>query len=92
MLRVITENDRKVYNVVYNGVCHMIVRKIKPEEIKRTNELFAIAFEFEMDNTKSADEVYQDTLNNPKSRDDVYCLERWAAFEDDNKTMMSNFH
>lgn len=70
---------------------YMIVRKIKPEELKRTNELFAIAFEFEMDNTKTADEIYEKSFNNSKSRDDVYCLERWAAFEDDNMTMMSNF-
>lgn len=68
----------------------MIIRKIKPEELKRTNELFAIAFEFEMDNTKTASQVYEETLNS-NSRDDVYCLERWAAFEDDDITMMSNF-
>jgi predicted acetyltransferase len=69
----------------------MIVRKIKPEELKRTNELFAIAFEFEMDNTKSAELVYEETISNPDSRDNIYCMERWAAFEDDDKTMISNF-
>lgn len=69
----------------------MIVRKIKPEELKRTNELFAIAFEYETDNTKPAKIVYEEAISNPDSRDNIYCMERWAAFEDDDKTMMSNF-
>lgn len=69
----------------------MIVRKIKPEELKRTNELFAIAFESELDNSKSAELVYQEAISNPDSRDNIYCMERWAAFEDDDKTMISNF-
>lgn len=69
----------------------MIVRKIKPKELKRTNELFAIAFESELDNTKSADLVYEEAISNPDSRDNIYCMERWAAFEDDDKTMISNF-
>lgn len=68
----------------------MIVRKIKPEELKRTNELFSIAFESEIDNTKSADLVYEEAISDPNSRDNVYCMERWAAFHDDDKTMISN--
>ena len=69
----------------------MIIRKIKPEELKRTNELFSIAFEFADDNTKSAMDVYEETIADPSSRDNRYWMERYAAFEDDNKTMMSFF-
>lgn len=69
----------------------MIVRKIKPEEIKRTDELFSIAFEFPYDNDKCSDEVYADVLAHQDTRGNFYWRERWAAFEDDNKTMMSYF-
>lgn len=69
----------------------MIVRKIKPEELKRTNELFSIAFEFADDNSKSAEEVYEDILKDSSSRDARYWMERYAAFEDDDRTMMSFF-
>lgn len=68
----------------------MIIRKIKPEEIKRTEELFSIAFECPSDNCKSAAEVYEETLGGA-NRDCKYWAERYAAFEDDNKTMMSYF-
>lgn len=69
----------------------MIIRKIKPEELKRTLELFAIAFEFSNDITKTPEEVFEETTQHPKSREDAFWGERWAAFEDDNKTMMSYF-
>lgn len=69
----------------------MIIRKIKPLELKRTNELFAVAFECPEDNSKSAKEVYEETIQNPRSRDAIYWQERYAAFEDDDKTMMSFF-
>lgn len=68
----------------------MIIRKIKPEEIKRTDELFSIAFECASDNAKNATEVYEDTLKG-KGRDCKYWMERYAAFEDDDRTMMSYF-
>lgn len=67
----------------------MVVRKIKPEELKRTVEFYGIAFENSIDNTKSAMQFYQDTVKEPKTREDFYCLEKWAAFEDDAHTMMS---
>ena len=67
----------------------MIVRKIKPEELKRTKELFATAFEFTYDNKDSAIKVYEDTVSSPKSREDDTPLNKYAAFEDDDKTMMS---
>lgn len=69
----------------------MIIRKIKPEELKRTGELFSIAFEFPEDNSKSAMEVYEETIKDQSSRDNIYWQERYAAFEDDDKTMMSFF-
>lgn len=67
----------------------MIVRKIKPEELKRTKELFATAFEFAYENQKTADQVYEETRNSPKSREDERPLDKYAAFEEDDKTMMS---
>lgn len=67
----------------------MIVRKIKPLEIKRTAELFTIAFGFGLDESRSAGEIYEQVRQNPGSREDLYWQERWAAFEDDDATMMS---
>lgn len=69
----------------------MIVRKIHPEELKRTYELFAIAFEFSADLEKSPMETYEEVLAHPGSREDACWGERWAAFEDDDCTMMSYF-
>lgn len=69
----------------------MIIRKIRPEELKRTMELFAIGFEFGNDITKSADEIFEQITKHPKSREDAFWGERWAAFEDDDKTMMCYF-
>jgi predicted acetyltransferase len=69
----------------------MIIRKIKPEELKRTMELFSISFEFGNDSNKSAAEVFAEVTENPQSREDVYWTEHWAAFLDDDKTMTSTF-
>ena len=69
----------------------MIIRKIRPEELKRTYELFGIAFEFSADWSKSPMEIYEEVKSNPKSREDACWGERWAAFKDDNSTMMSYF-
>ena len=41
----------------------MIVRKIKPEEFKRTEELFAIAFGYPYDCDKSPMEVYNEKMD-----------------------------
>ena len=69
----------------------MIIRRIKPEELKRTEELFAISFESSFDNTKTAAEVADEIINHPKSREDAEWQYRWAAFLDDDKTMTSYF-
>lgn len=69
----------------------MIIRRIKPEEIKRTEELFSISFEFTYDDSKTAEEVAEQKIKEPKSREDFYWDRRWAAFLDDDKTMTSYF-
>ena len=69
----------------------MIVRKIRPQELKRTMELFAIVFGFPNDSNKSAEEVFEEVSKNPRSRDEKFWSERWAAFEDDGQIMMSYF-
>ncbi|WMJ23242.1 GNAT family N-acetyltransferase [Paludicola sp. MB14-C6] len=65
----------------------MVVRKIKEDELKRTSELFCIAFEFDMDNVKSPSEVYEEAISNPKSRWDLYWQEKWGAFDHSNNMM-----
>lgn len=65
----------------------MQVRRIKDYELKRTSELFGIAFEFPIDNEKSSEEVANDARTNPQSRGDVYLNEKWAAFDDDDNMM-----
>lgn len=68
----------------------MIIRKIRPEELKRTCELFGIAFECSTDIQKSPMEYYEQVSAHPESRDDVFWGDRWAAFDDDGRTMMSH--
>lgn len=55
----------------------MIVRKTTPAESQRVNELFAIAFEQPIENGPADSENQQ--------------IHHWAAFEDDNRKMMSAF-
>lgn len=69
----------------------MIIRKIKPDEVKRCEELFSISFEFPYTKKESPMEIYENLIKNTTSRQDTNCLEHWAAFEDDDTTMMSNF-
>ena len=67
----------------------MIVRKIHPDEVRRTEELFSISFDSPYNNEQSALELYEQYCSHPESRVQEFCLERFAAFEDDNKTMTS---
>lgn len=69
----------------------MIVRKIKEEEYKRVDELFSVSFESPYDNPKTARETIDEVLNKQESREEIFWNERYAAFEDDDKTMMSTF-
>ena len=87
----IRENEGEVPYFMSKGEHSLIVRKIKPEELKRTRELFAIAFESPMDTAKTAKEVYEEAISAPASRYDFYWEERWAAYEDDDRTMLSYF-
>ncbi len=67
----------------------MIARKIRPEEVKRTEELFSVSFDSSYENDDSPMELYQKYMENPASREQEHCLERFAAFEDDDVTMTS---
>ena len=49
----------------------MIVRKIRPEEFKRTEELFSIAFEFPYDCDQNAMTRYQEKNWNPNEPEDA---------------------
>lgn len=69
----------------------MIARQIKPEEVKRTEELFSISFDSPYTNELSPSQLYDKYISSPKSRGEEHCLERFAAFEDDDSTMMSSF-
>ena len=55
----------------------MIVRQTTPEENRRTEELFSIAFEYPMEDEKPQDAAEEQNLH------------RWAAFEDGTEEMMS---
>ena len=67
----------------------MVVRKIRPEELKRTRELFSVAFDYAYDCKDSKEEVYRKAVEEPENREDAYPLDKYAAFEDDNETMFS---
>lgn len=67
----------------------MIVRKIREEEFPRTQELFHIAFEMPRREETPAQERLQQMKTDPQDHNDTYFRERWAAFEDDNQTMMA---
>lgn len=67
----------------------MIIRKIRPEEYRRTNELFSLAFEAPNRNLKDSAEAIKEMTDHPENRQEEFWMERWAAFEDDDKTMMS---
>lgn len=67
----------------------MIVRKIHPWEWKRTGELFSAAFEVPYEETRDAMVAFEEAKGSPKSREDAYLLDKYAAFEDDGETMTS---
>lgn len=70
----------------------MIVRKIRPDEYKRVAEFCALAFQWSYDDKgQNPEEVLQQMLKAPESRQDLHWDWQWAAFEDDGRTMMSTF-
>lgn len=66
----------------------MVVRKIKDAELKRCGEVMALAFEFPCTEERSNEEILKDAKEHPKGRGERFYTEKWAAFEDDDETMM----
>lgn len=69
----------------------MIVRKIKASELRRVQELCSVAFEFSLQEDKTSQQMLEEMTQNPQSRLDANWQSQWAAFEDDDQTMMSGF-
>lgn len=70
----------------------MIVRTIRPEEYKRARQLFAIAFDEGFpDSLLSPEQVLEKAVRQPQSRQDLFWQSQWAAFADDDRTMLSTF-
>ena len=70
----------------------MIVRKIRPEEYKRVAEFCALAFQWSFEESALAPEALLEKIQkNPESRQDLHWDWQWAAFADDDRTMMSTF-
>lgn len=69
----------------------MIVRKIHLDEAKRVREFWALAFESSFDCAKTPEEFGDELLHSPTHRDHQDWQIQWAAFDDDDKTMLSTF-
>ncbi|MBR4442388.1 MAG: GNAT family N-acetyltransferase [Clostridia bacterium] len=70
----------------------MIVRKIREHELKRCAQLSALAFEYPMEHPERAPEDFvREARERPRSFEDIHWNSRWAAFEDDDVTMMATF-
>lgn len=70
----------------------MIVRKIRQDELKRCAQLSALAFEYELEGAERSPEAFSRQLReHPNDASDLYWDSRWAAFEDDDQTMMATF-
>ena len=70
----------------------MIVRKIRETEFKRIQQFCSLAFEYPMwDPDLSPEELMAKILKEPGCRQNLFWHSQWAAFEDDDKTMMSTF-
>ncbi|MBR0368455.1 MAG: GNAT family N-acetyltransferase [Clostridia bacterium] len=68
----------------------MIIRKIRPEEFKRCQQLCALAFEYPMKDADLSPEAALDKIRqNPLSMQDVHWDSQWAAFGDDDATMLA---
>ena len=70
----------------------MIVRKIRENELKRSAQLSALAFEYPMEGAEKSPEAFiREVRERPRSLEDARWDSRWAAFEDDDETMMATF-
>lgn len=65
----------------------MIVRKIRENEYRRTQEIFSIAFEAGMRPESVSDEEIERIRRAPANREERYWLERWAAFNEQGSMM-----
>ena len=70
----------------------MIVRKIRREELRRTQQFCSLAFEYPIDSPElTAEQAAAEVIAHPESTQDLHWDQWWAAFEDDDQTMMSTF-
>jgi len=68
----------------------MIVRKIHENEYKRVRQLCSLAFEYtDRAIELPSIEMLRQATASPRRRQEVYWDSQWAAFDDDNRTMMS---
>ena len=68
----------------------MIIRRIRAEELRRCAEMAAVAYEFPLHGSdETAEEAVRRMEENPRDRSQKYWHMRWAAFADDDQTMMS---
>ena len=68
----------------------MIIRRIRENEYKRCQEFCALAFEYALQGAdKSPEEALADIRENPTCRQDMHWDNQWAAFADDDATMLS---
>lgn len=65
----------------------MYTRKIRSSEFRDTRKLFAIAFEAPASAESLSAGEMQRIRQSPRTRDEFYRLERWAAFTDDDAMM-----
>jgi len=67
----------------------MIIRQIRPEELKRRWALCGACYLYPMeDSDKTAQEIFEAVQAHPESRQDEHWELNWAAFLDDDKTMV----
>ena len=70
----------------------MIIRKIRKDELKRCAQLSALAFEYPLEGAEKPPEAFaRELIERPGDASDVHWDSRWAAFEDDDSTMMATF-
>ena len=70
----------------------MKVRKIRADEYKRAQQFCSLAFEYSLENERLCPSEYLcQVQSNPQSRQDIHWDSQWAAFADDDRTMLSTF-
>ena len=67
----------------------MIVRKIRPEEYKRCQQLCALAFEYEMKDADLSSKALFEKMKESYAINDVHWESQYAAFLDDDRTMLA---